>query len=154
MTLNRLPFAIALALAGPVDAATTHFESFVPVAPTAPIHPSGSAAELINPFLLPSNFSQTVIANRKNQNALVPGSNSGNWDMISANETGSSAGRYLFMPFETGTAGVQRVDLLDPNYNTRTVTLVAPGTQSFVSGDASRWTPCGTYLTAESWLRY
>jgi secreted PhoX family phosphatase len=56
------------------------------------------------------------------------------------------------MPFETGTGGVQRVDLWDNNYNTRTVTIVAPGTQGFVSGDASRWTPWGSYLTAEeSW---
>ena len=62
------------------------------------------------------------------------------------------AGRYLFMPFETGQAGVQRVDLQDPHYDTRTVTIVAPGTQGFVSGDASRWAPWGGYLTAEeSW---
>jgi secreted PhoX family phosphatase len=32
------------------------------------------------------------------------------------------------------------------------VTIVAPGEQGFVSGDASRWTPWGGYLTAEeSW---
>jgi secreted PhoX family phosphatase len=72
--------------------------------------------------------------------------------MITANETGANAGRYLFMPFETGSAGVQRVDLRDSNYDTRTVTIVAPGTQGFASGDASRWTPWGSYLTAEeSW---
>ena len=41
---------------------------------------------------------------------------------------------------------------MNPDYNTRTVTLVAPGTQDFVSGDASLWTPWGSYLTAEeSW---
>jgi secreted PhoX family phosphatase len=56
------------------------------------------------------------------------------------------------MPFETGTAGVQRVDLQNPHYEQRTVTIVAPGTAGFVSGDASRWTPWGGYLTAEeSW---
>jgi secreted PhoX family phosphatase len=49
-------------------------------------------------------------------------------------------------------AGVQRIDTQDPNYDTRTVTIVQPGTQGFVSGDASRWTPWGGYLTAEeSW---
>ena len=32
------------------------------------------------------------------------------------------------------------------------MTIVAPGEQGFVSGDASRWTPWGGYLTAEeSW---
>lgn len=80
-------------------------------------------------------------ADGQTQNALVPNSNTGNWDMITANETGWRAGRYLFMPFETGLAGVQRIDLKDPNYNTRTVTIVAPGTDAFVSGDASRWAP-------------
>jgi uncharacterized protein len=65
---------------------------------------------------------------------------------------GPDAGRYLFMAFETGTAGVQRIDLQNPHYEERTVTIVAPGTQGFVSGDASRWTPWGGYLTAEeSW---
>jgi hypothetical protein len=72
--------------------------------------------------------------------------------MITSNETGPDAGRYLFMPFETGTAGVQRIDLQNPHYEERTVTIFAPGTQGFVSGDASRWTPWGGYLTAEeSW---
>ena len=72
--------------------------------------------------------------------------------MIDTNRTGPNAGRYLFMPFEAGSAGVQRVDLWDSNYSTRTVTIVAPGTNGFTSGDASRWTPWGGYLTAEeSW---
>ncbi|MGZ8253068.1 MAG: alkaline phosphatase PhoX, partial [Methylophilaceae bacterium] len=34
----------------------------------------------------------------------------------------------------------------------RTITIVAPGTQGFVAGDASAWTPWGGYLTGEeSW---
>ncbi len=53
------------------------------------------------------------------------------------------------MPFEASSAGVQRIDLLNPDYNTRTVTLVAPGTQGFASGDASRWTPWSSDLTTE-----
>jgi hypothetical protein len=57
--------------------------------------------------------------------------------MITANETGPDAGRYLFSPFETSAAGVQRTDLMTG----LTKTLVQPGTQGFVSGDASRWTP-------------
>jgi secreted PhoX family phosphatase len=136
-------------LAAPVQAGFTPFSNFTPMT-------SGSAAGSLPesaPFKLSSgNFSQTALANRANQLSLAPGSNSGNWDMITANETGSNAGRYLFMPFETSRGGVQRVDLKDSNYNTRTVTIVAPGTQGFVSGDASRWTPWGTYLAAEeSW---
>ncbi|MFM8330578.1 MAG: alkaline phosphatase PhoX [Candidatus Methylumidiphilus sp.] len=147
-TFSKL--ALALLLVGPqAYAADTFFDNFTPmVGDTTPVNP-GSAT----PYRLSSpNFTQATIADRSTQNTLVPGSNSGNWDMITANETGPNAGRYLFMPFETGTGGVQRIDLQDADYNTRTTTIVAPGTQGFVSGDASRWTPWGSYLTAEeSW---
>ena len=70
------------------------------------------------------------------------------WDMITLNENGPLAGRYMFMPYETGSAGVKRLDLVTG----QSVTIVAEGTQGFVNGDASLWTPWGTYLTAEeSW---
>lgn len=139
-----LSFALA-ALAGAANAASLGVPNTVPLLPTA------DPAESVAPFVLAPGYTQTIIATRNNQ--LAQGqANSGNWDMIDTNRTGVDAGRYLFMPFETGTAGVQRVDLQNPDFNTRTVTLVAPGTQGFVSGDASRWTPWGTYLTAEeSW---
>ncbi|OYY92379.1 MAG: phosphatase [Hydrogenophilales bacterium 28-61-23] len=118
---------------------------------TTPVLTAGDAQEMTAPYILAAGWTQKVIANRTNQVALGQG-NSGSWDMIDSNQTGPDANRYLFMPFETSTGGVQRVDLRDTNYNTRTVTIVAPGTQGFVSGDASRWTPWGSYLTAEeSW---
>lgn len=130
------------------QAADTWFDNFAPLTSSAgPTANEAAPITLSNP-----GFTQLTIADRTTQNTLVPGSNSGNWDMITANETGPNAGRYLFMPFETGTGGVQRIDLQDTNYNTRTTTIVAPGTQGFVAGDASRWTPWGSYLTAEeSW---
>lgn len=126
-----------------VNAAETHFSNFTPLAASV----SGSLPESA-PFQLSSpNFSQVRIADRTTQLNLGE-ANSGNWDMITANETGDNAGRYLFMPFETSTAGVQRIDL----QTGVTKTLVQPGTQDFVAGDASRWTPWGGYLTAEeSW---
>ena len=129
-------------------AADTYFSNFTPLSSSA-----GITSTPATPITLSSpNFSQVTIADRATQNTLLPNSNSGNWDMITANETGPNAGRYLFMPFETGTGGVMRIDLQDSNYNTRTVTIVAPGSQGFVAGDASRWTPWGSYLTAEeSW---
>jgi sugar lactone lactonase YvrE len=151
MQKKVLYIAVASALAAMsvgAHAADTYFDNITPLAASA-----GATATPATPLTLSSpNFTQATIADRATQNALVPGSNSGNWDMITANETGPNAGRYLFMPFETGTGGVQRVDLQDSNYNTRTVTIVAPGSQGFVSGDASRWTPWGSYLTGEeSW---
>ena len=153
---KTLPIAAAVALlgiGGQAVAQTSLFSTYTPGATSVAPLPANSPLEMTAPFVLSSpNFVQTVIANRANQNALLPGSNSGNWDMIDTNRTGPDAGRYLFMPFETGTGGVMRVDLWDNNNNTRAVTIVAPGTQGFVAGDASRWTPWGTYLTAEeSW---
>lgn len=151
MKSSKIAVAVAVALAAPVHAASNFFETFTPVVTNTPVLSVGNAAEMTAPFVLPSNFSQTVIANRSNQ--LLQGqSNSGNWDMITANETGANAGRYLFTPFETGAGGVQRVDLLNPNYNTRTVTIVDSGRAGSVALDASRWAPWGGYLTAEeSW---
>ncbi|MFZ2974146.1 MAG: alkaline phosphatase PhoX [Ferribacterium limneticum] len=151
MQKKYLNIAVASALAAMsvgAHAADTYFDNFTPLAASA-----GVTATPATPITLSSpNFTQVTIADKLTQNTLVPGSNSGNWDMMTANETGPNAGRYLFMPFETGTGGVQRVDLWNNNYNTRTVTIVAPGTQGFTSGDASRWTPWGSYVTAEeSW---
>ncbi len=147
--LNIAVASALIAMSAAANAADTNFDNFTPLTgnPAAGSLPESAPFKLSSP-----NFSQVSLANRANQNTLVPGSNSGSWDMIAANETGPNAGRYLFMPFENGSAGVQRVDLWNNNYNTRTVTLVAPGTQGFVSGDASLWTPWGGYLTAEeSW---
>jgi len=146
---SKIAIAIATLMAGTqAHAIDTYFDNFTPLSSSA-----GATATPATPATLSSpNFSQVTIADRVTQNTLASGSNSGSWDMITANETGPNAGRYLFMPFETNTGGVQRIDLTDTNYNTRTVTIVAPGTSSFVSGDASRWTPWGSYLTAEeSW---
>src|SRR3954447_141028 len=128
----------------PAVAADTLFDHFQPLPGSAT---AGSLPESA-PFLLSSpNFSQVRIADLATQISLGE-SNSANWDMITANETGPAAGHYLFMPFETSPAGVQRIDLTSG----QTKTIVQPGTQGFVSGDASRWAPWGGYLTAEeSW---
>jgi len=151
---NRAKLAIGLALlAGlPVLAVSTRFSNFTPLTASAGPLPLDGPEEATPVTLSDQKWSQRTVADRRTQEDLAAGSNSGSWDMITSNETGPDRGRYLFMPFETGAAGVQRVDLQDPHYETRTVTIVAPGTQGFVSGDASRWTPWGGYLTAEeSW---
>jgi secreted PhoX family phosphatase len=124
--------------------AETHFAKFHPISASVT---AGSLPES-SPFTFSStSFSQVRIADRMSQ-LRVGEPNSGGWDMITANETGFDAGRYLFIPFETSEAGVQRIDLRTG----LTKTLVLPGTQGFTKGDASRWTPWGGYLTAEeSW---
>jgi secreted PhoX family phosphatase len=141
---TKIALAVTALLAQP---ALADFDNFTPLTGSA-----GATGNEALPITLSSpSFAQVSIADRTTQLAQGQG-NSGSWDMITANETGPDAGRFLFMPFETGSAGVQRIDLWNPDYNARAVTIVAPGTQGFVSGDASRWTPWGTYLTAEeSW---
>ncbi|MBS1146245.1 MAG: sorting protein [Proteobacteria bacterium] len=140
-----LSFAL-VAIAGGAQAADTYFDNFTPLAASA-----GVAANAAMPITLSSaNFSQVSIADRTTQLALGE-ANPGNWDMIAMNTSGPAAGRYLFMPFEqfdatNPTAGVQRIDLLN---GFATKTIVAPGTLGFTAGDASRWTPWGSYLTAE-----
>jgi len=152
MKSTRIWLAPALAVMTGITAfaGSTKFSEFTPL--TGSAGPVNLAAEAAPITLSNGKWSQRTLADRQTQNSLVINSNSGSWDMITSNATGPNAGRYLFMPFETGTAGVQRIDTQDLQYDTRTVTIVQPGTQGFVSGDASRWTPWGGYLTAEeSW---
>jgi uncharacterized protein len=137
--MKKIALAVALVLSNQAFAADTSFDNFTAL-------PSSQVGALpdATPILLSSPiFTQERIADRAGSG--VAGSN---WDMIDQD----ASGRYLFAPFETGAGGVMRVDLQDANYATRVTTIVAPGTQGFVSGDASRITPWGSYLTAEeSW---
>ncbi|MEO7273125.1 MAG: alkaline phosphatase PhoX [Vicinamibacterales bacterium] len=128
------------AIAGPIG-----FENFTPLANSAP---TGSLSETSPLALSSSNFVQRTIS-ANDLGAANGGLRLGdNWDMITLNETGPNPGRYLFSPYETGSAGVRRVDLTTGVG----LTIVKEGAQGFVSGDASRWTPWGTYLTGEeSW---
>jgi uncharacterized protein len=151
-TRVKLALALAFVVGLPVLAVSTKFSNFIPLTGSASGLPIDGPEEATPITLSNAKWSQRTVTDRRTQNLLVLNSNSGNWDMITSNQTGPAAGRYLFMPFETDTAGVQRVDLQNPHYEQRTVTIVAPGERGFVAGDASRWTPWGGYLTAEeSW---
>ena len=104
---RRLITASSLFLAGAVLIADgTRFSDFTPLTAS-----SGPAADEEFPLILSSEaFEQRSIANRQAQlDASIP--NSGNWDMITTNETRPHAGRFLFTVFETGQSGVQRHDL-------------------------------------------
>lgn len=124
------------------------FSDFTPLAAS-----SGPAADEAFPVLLSNDaFEQRSIADR----ASVLGEgipNSGNWDMITTNETGRHRGRYLFTVFETGEAGIQRHDLKNGTTDTLWQTpYAAPDSRGAVAFDASFWTPWGTFITAEeSW---
>ena len=141
-----LPLALVLSSTAPFsNAQSSNFSSFVGL----PASVAAGALPETAPFLLAnSSWSQRSVADRATQ--LAAGQfNSGAWDMIDSNRTGVNAGRYLFMGFETSQAGIQRYDKVTET----TVTLwQAPSVGAAVAFDAARWTPFGTYITAEeSW---
>jgi hypothetical protein len=145
MLLKKLTVAVGLALVAPqLFADATNFDDFTPMVGDTG---AGSLPEAA-PFKLSSpDFRQVNIVVR--DPAQTYRFDSGNYDMNTVNENGPEAGYYLFSPYETGQAGIQRTDL-----RTMQTTTIwqAPEPGSHRSFDASRWTPWGTYLTAEeSW---
>jgi hypothetical protein len=126
----------------------TRFSDFTPLAnstsPPIPVGDEDMPITFGNPV-----FQQQSIADRATQLANKP--NSGNWDMITVNETGPHKARYLFTVFETGQAGVQRQDLHTGVTDTIWQSL-DPAPDNHVAFDACYWTPWGTLITAEeSW---
>jgi hypothetical protein len=99
---------LVLASAGLVGDGRDHgirFSDFTPLSSSAP--PTSDDRAPIT-FGNPA-FQQRSIGDREAQQAAHK-PNSGNWDMITTNETGRHRGRYLFTVFETDQSGVQRHD--------------------------------------------
>jgi uncharacterized protein len=122
----------------------TRFSDFTPLSSSAP--PTNDEAAPIT--FGNAEFDQASIAERETQ--LGDGTpNTGDWDMITTNENGRDAGRYLFTVFESDQSGVQRHDLVTGETDTIWQSLVP---ETHVSFDPSFWTPWGTFVTAEeSW---
>ena len=150
---SKLALAIAVALASShAFAVNTEFDNFTPLTASAGPIPIGGAGEATPITLSSPQFSQRTLIERNVQTGLGQ-FNSGNFDMITSNENGPDAGRYLYTVFETGQSGIMRHDL--QNNTTSTIwrsPAAAPSNASHVAFDASYWTPWGTYITAEeSW---
>ena len=159
MKLLKSILSIALTFtATTVAAENTEFDNFTAM--------TGDVGESTLPEAAPyriasPKITQISIVARGDTSNEVPGSparfDSGNYDMHTANETGPDAGRYLFTVYETGQPGIQRTDLR--TMITTTIwqsPAVDPGAtvagDTYRSFDASRWTPWGSFLTAEeSW---
>lgn len=142
MLLKKLTIAAGLAIVAPqLFADATNFDNFTPMIGDTG---AGSLPEAA-PFRLSSpHFRQVSLVVRDPDQ--VDRFDSGNYDMQTVNENGPEAGRYLFSPFETGHCGIQRTDL------STSLTTTIWDDPTAVSCDASRWTPWGSYLTAEeSW---
>ncbi len=142
---TKITTAISLLLTGHLAFADgARFQDFNPLSESA-----GTTANEAMPITLSSpKFKQQSIADRETQ--LADGKpNSGNWDMLTVNETGRQNERFLFTPFETGQGGVQRHNLTTGETDT---IWISPEYGTHISFDASKWTPWGSYLTAEeSW---
>ena len=151
--MRHLKYFTALGLvlaASPAFSAPISFADFTPLGASV----AGGSLPEDRPFQLSSSSFRQETLNANDLGAQNGGVRLGdNWDMNTLNENGPQAGRYLFTPYEvfsvsTPAAGVRRLDVTTG----KAETIVAEGAQGFVAGDASRWTPFGTYLTAkESW---
>ncbi|MCI0540932.1 MAG: PhoX family protein [Verrucomicrobiales bacterium] len=130
----------------------TRFSDFEPLAGSA-----GPTADEASPITFGNPaFQQRSIADRETElDAAKP--NTGNWDMITVNETADGEesggkGRFLFTVYETGQAGVQRHDLATGQTDTIWISPSASFPLNHVAFDACFWTPWGTLITAEeSW---
>ena len=93
------------------------------------------------PLQLPSGFTQTIIGR---QSDLVTTSTEVNFDMLTLNETGPEAGRYLYRTHEVRPwAALSRIDLWS---GANELVLERFDWESF---DGLVWTPWGTILMAE-----
>ncbi len=106
---------------------------FTPLASSAVCTNGGSATQ---PFLIPADFSQTVIASEPDfQDSR---------DMITQNETGPQAGRYLYSVSEVSNNGSLSVtDLVTGQ------TKIIAQRSDWESLDPVVWTPWGTLLFGE-----
>jgi secreted PhoX family phosphatase len=142
---GRLATAASVLVTGSVLLADgTRFSDFTPLSASAgPTVNEAMPITFGNP-----EFRQYSIADRNTQ-LLLSRPNSGSWDMNTVNETGPHKGSHLFTVFETGSSGVQRINLTTGEAETIWQTPTAGGHVSF---DACYWTPWGTLITAEeSW---
>ena len=141
----RLAIASSLLVASSAAFAdNTRFSDFEPLPGSA--GPTGDESSPIT-FGNPDVEQRSIVARSTELAAGKP--NSGNFDMITSNETGAQPGRFLFTVFETGEGGVLRHD----RWTNQTDTVwYATSPLSHVAFDASYWTPWGTFITAEeSW---
>lgn len=96
------------------------------------------------PFNLPDGYSQVILADEVTDFSPVAGTGAGNPDMMTLNETGPHAGRYMYRTHEVGSNGAVTVTDLW----TGTTSLVAQQSH-YEALDGIVWTPWGTVLFAE-----
>src|SRR5262245_15065 len=104
LAVSGVLLASVVAFGGVAGASDVRFSNYTPLTASA-----GPTADESMPITFGNpEFQQRSVADRVTQ--LAAGEpNSGNWDMITVNETGGQKGTHLFTPFETGESGIQRL---------------------------------------------
>jgi hypothetical protein len=96
------------------------------------------------PFALPAGYAQRIIASEIEDFAPVAGSGADLPDMVTLNETGPHAGRFLYRTHEVGSNGAVTVTDLATG-----TTALAAQAQHYERLDGIAWTPWRTVLFAE-----
>ena len=96
------------------------------------------------PFVLPAGYTQRIIASEIDDFRPVAGSGGDLPDMITLNETGPHAGRYLYQTHEPGSNGAVTVTDLETG-----VTTLVTQASHYERLDGIVWSPWHTLLFAE-----
>jgi hypothetical protein len=96
------------------------------------------------PFVLPAGYSQTILFDEVGDFAPLAGASGNLPDMHTFNETGPSAGRYLYRTHEVSSNGAVTVTDLWTG-----ITALVVQRSHFEALDGIAWTPWGTLVFAE-----
>ena len=150
-TKHILASAITAALAFSVSAHADHINNSFNF---KPIKKSANAADwnASAPWKLPEGFTQTVVSDESDLNIYPQGRN--DWhDMNVVNETGPSAGRYLYRTHEVRLGSDPVIDAIGGSVSVTDLetgnTQLLAQDLGFTALDGIRWTPWGTVLFAE-----
>ena len=125
------------------------FSNFTPLVASAACNVVTPPATLggfdtYQPFLLPSGYVSTMITTERDPGLFGLGKGVDNFDMLTLNETGPHAGRFLYRTHEVGSNGsLSETDLVTG------VTRIVANASHYEALDGIVWTPWGTVLFAE-----
>lgn len=129
--------------------ATARFADFIPLPASASCGAVGLPAsaqdlETYQPFSLPQDYSQTILTTELDPGLANLGAGVDNFDMLTLNETGPQAGRFLYRTHEVGSNGTLSVTDLATG-----ITRIVANASHYEALDGIVWTPWGTVLFAE-----
>ena len=110
------------------------------------VAPPASAADFATyePFVVPAGYTQRIVASQLDDFTPAAGAGGDIPDMITLNETGPFAGRFLYQTHEAGSNGAVTVtDLQDGG------TTLVTQSPDYNRLDGIAWTPWGTVIFAE-----